>query len=196
MQTFFTSDLHFGHKNIIKFCNRPFKDVDEMNEMLITYWNETVPVGSKVYVLGDFALGKIAETLPLAKRLHGDLHLVPGNHDRCWMGNKKYHNWTQRYIDAGFKLSPKQVCTRINKNPNHNVTLCHFPRIESANRYDDRYKEYHVGPTTDWVLHGHVHDTWRLDVQNRQINVGCDVWDYRPVSAETLGIIIDEVDGN
>ena len=54
---FFTSDTHFFHEGIIKFCNRPFATVEEMNETLIRNWNETVPENGTVFHLGDFAFG-------------------------------------------------------------------------------------------------------------------------------------------
>ena len=57
MGVFFTADQHFGHKSIIEYCNRPFSDVEEMNEALIENWNKTVDNNDKIFVLGDFALG-------------------------------------------------------------------------------------------------------------------------------------------
>lgn len=103
MTTWFTAHLHLGHRNIIDYCNRPFADVDAMNRALIQNWNQAVGTDDTVWVVGDFALGKIAETLPLAATLHGRKVLVAGNHDRCWSGHgKRAEGWTQRYLDAGF----------------------------------------------------------------------------------------------
>ena len=99
----FTSDLHLGHPNIIGYCERPFADVAEMNAGLIDNWNDVVGSGDEVWVLGDFALGRITETLPLVARLTGRRVLVTGNHDRCWPGHRKgAAAWEQRYLDAGF----------------------------------------------------------------------------------------------
>jgi calcineurin-like phosphoesterase family protein len=86
MAIFFTSDLHFGHANIIQYCNRPFNSVEHMNGVLMSNWNSVVTEDDKVIVLGDFAMGKISETLPVAERLNGMKFLVPGNHDRCFGG--------------------------------------------------------------------------------------------------------------
>lgn len=61
--TFFTSDTHFNHANIIRFCNRPFKDVEQMNETLIANWNRVVGTNDIVFHLGDFCLGGAAEYL-------------------------------------------------------------------------------------------------------------------------------------
>ena len=55
MTTFFTSDTHFGHENIIKYCGRPFKDVEKMNERLIKNWNEVVKDTDTIFHLGDFS---------------------------------------------------------------------------------------------------------------------------------------------
>lgn len=54
---FFTSDTHFNHANIIRFCNRPFKDVSHMNEAIISNWNRVVGPEDIVFHLGDFCLG-------------------------------------------------------------------------------------------------------------------------------------------
>lgn len=54
---YFTSDLHFNHENIIKYCNRPFKNIDDMDNYLINYWNKIIRTKDIVYILGDFAFG-------------------------------------------------------------------------------------------------------------------------------------------
>ena len=77
---YFTSDTHFGHANILNFCKRPFKDVDEMNEELIKRWNEVISKEDTVFHLGDFAFGGAEiwnKTLP---RLNGHIVLILGNH--------------------------------------------------------------------------------------------------------------------
>lgn len=80
---FFTSDIHLGHKNIIKYCNRPYNDLDEMHEDMIERWNAVVKPDSIVFILGDVAFHmsktKIKELL---NRLNGKKYLIMGNHDR------------------------------------------------------------------------------------------------------------------
>ena len=79
-KVFFVSDTHFGHENIIRFCNRPFLNVEEMNEVLIENWNKIVPEDGTVFHLGDFALGGSNiwnEVLPC---LNGQIYLILGNH--------------------------------------------------------------------------------------------------------------------
>lgn len=80
-KVFFTSDTHFYHGNIIRFCNRPFKDVDMMNETIISNWNNTVGQDDIVFHLGDFCLGGSAEWTRMLDRLNGRIYLIMGNHD-------------------------------------------------------------------------------------------------------------------
>ena len=78
---YYISDLHFGHKNIIAFDNRPFKTVEEMDEVLISNWNQTVSEGDHVYILGDLCWGKAKDWPAVLERLSGNKHLIRGNHD-------------------------------------------------------------------------------------------------------------------
>ena len=76
---YFISDTHFNHKNIIKYCNRPYKSVEEMNKVLIENWNRVVKDADVIYHLGDFALYDEEE---LFNKLNGNIILIRGNHDR------------------------------------------------------------------------------------------------------------------
>ena len=82
-KTFFTSDLHFGHENVIKFDNRPFKTVEEMDAELIRRWNSKVGKDDLVYVLGDMIWkSRNGEAEQLIKSLNGQIILIKGNPDR------------------------------------------------------------------------------------------------------------------
>ncbi len=81
--TFFTSDTHFNHANIIKFCNRPFKDVEQMNDVMIANWNSVIGKDDTVFHLGDFCLGGAAEWTKILDRLNGKIYLIMGNHGSC-----------------------------------------------------------------------------------------------------------------
>jgi calcineurin-like phosphoesterase family protein len=178
----FTSDLHFGHLNILTYANRPFSDVPHMNTELVRFWNETVHPDDTVYVLGDFAMGQIADTLPIALRLNGHKKLVRGNHDRCWDGNKKWEQWVGRYEGAGFELMPNQM--DFDLGDGISALLCHFP-YAGDHTEKDRYIEARPDRAEhDVLIHGHVHDAWL--VNGDQINVGADVWSYRPVSIDVI----------
>lgn len=187
MTTWFTSDLHFGHVNIIQYCDRPFAGVEKMNEALVERWNEVVADGDTVWVLGDVAMGRIAETLPLVGRLRGRAVMLTGNHDRCWAGNgPKAADWVQRYLDAGFaEVHQGTVAMTVG---GHQVLACHFP-YRGDSQEIDRYLDARPTDGGGWLLHGHVHEQWRQ--HGRMINVGCDAWDYRPVADATLAALIE-----
>ena len=83
-EVFFTSDTHFNHANIIKYCKRPFASVEEMNGEMISRWNKVVRPRDTVYHLGDFALGLATEWPKLFAQLNGAKKmLIRGNHDRA-----------------------------------------------------------------------------------------------------------------
>ncbi|MGH9920667.1 MAG: metallophosphoesterase, partial [Nitrososphaerales archaeon] len=102
MTSFLTADLHLGHARICEYTGRPFDSVEEMNDWLIDAWNERVAGNDEVYVLGDVALGRISETLPLVAELHGTRHLIVGNHDRPFEPGPRRPDWQLRYREAGF----------------------------------------------------------------------------------------------
>lgn len=180
MTIFFTSDLHFGHANIIEYCDRPFSGVTEMNEALIENWNNTVSDTDLVYVLGDVCMGKIADTLPLVSRLNGNKRLVPGNHDRCWPGNgSKHEQWISKYQEVGLPITKEKFVVI----DGYFFFINHFP-YEGDSHEEDRYVEWRPIDQGSWLLCGHVHNAWVH--RGRQINVGTDVWNYRPVSANAL----------
>ncbi len=135
MATWFTADLHLGQRNIIGYCARPFANVDAMNRALIDNWNETVAADDTVWVIGDFALGRIAETLPIASQLHGHKILLAGNHDRCWAGHgRRANGWTERYLDAGFdELVHGSARIEIG---DRSVLACHFPYRGDSHDHD------------------------------------------------------------
>lgn len=187
MTTWFTADLHVGHANIIAYSGRPFTDVEAMNEALVARWNEVVEPHDTVWVLGDVALGRIDEALPLVGSLHGRKLLVAGNHDRCWAGHGgRATGWTERYLAAGFaEVHQGQIDLAVG---DHHVVACHFPYRGDSHDHD-RYVEQRPIDTGVWLLHGHVHERWRQ--RGRMINVGTDAWDCRPVDETTLAALIE-----
>jgi calcineurin-like phosphoesterase family protein len=188
MTTWFTADLHLGHRNIISYCGRPFRDVDEMNRAILDRWNEVVADEDRVWVLGDVALGTIAETLPLIGLLRGYKILLAGNHDRCWHGHeRRVAEWTERYLDAGFDEVRQGIETLVIASTP--VLACHFPyRGDSQAR--DRYLAHRPLDRGDWLIHGHVHERWATN--GRMVNVGVDVTGFRPMSEHQIARIITE----
>ncbi len=80
---FVIGDTHFSHENIIKYCDRPYSSIEEMNENLVQNWNEVVGEEDTVIMVGDFALGKREEVIKYGQQLNGRKILVRGNHDRA-----------------------------------------------------------------------------------------------------------------
>ena len=187
MTRFFTSDHHFGHANIINLANRPFNTVNHMNEVMIEKWNAVVKPTDTVYHLGDFALGSIADTLPLAARLNGFKVLIVGNHDRIFKGESK------KRIKR-FDPEYRKVFQTIWKNGGAltisgiNVLLSHFP-YDSDSHGQDRYKEYRFKDKGIPVIHGHVHQKHQVSFSERgtlQVHIGVDAWNFEPVPQETI----------
>ncbi len=98
---FFTSDHHFGHTNIIKFSERPFKDVQEMNEELIKRWNEKIQPNDRVYHLGDVGLGNADELGEILKQLNGKIYLIKGNHESAALKHANRFEWIKDYFELG-----------------------------------------------------------------------------------------------
>jgi len=89
---YFTSDTHFGHDNVIGFCNRPFASTEEMNEVMIRNWNERVTGADTVYILGDMFF-RCNDAEDILKRLKGKKRLIVGNHDGSWMTKFDYERY-------------------------------------------------------------------------------------------------------
>ena len=81
---YFIADTHFGHQNIIRFCDRPFPDAETMDRALIANWNERVNDDDRVYILGDL-LYRCVDPIGILSQLKGRKHLLVGNHDHSWL---------------------------------------------------------------------------------------------------------------
>lgn len=188
MTQFFTSDHHFGHENIIAYCNRPYANKDEMNADLVAKWNATLSASDTVHILGDLCMGKSEESIHVIRQLNGYKILYPGNHDRCWYGHgEKGLRKEQSYIDAGIdeiRQGPQSL-----EIGEQEVLLCHFP-YEGDSKDNERFLQYRPNDEGKWLLHGHIHGKWKRN--GRMINVGVDVWDYRPVAENLIAALIDE----
>ncbi|MFK7937213.1 MAG: metallophosphoesterase, partial [Saprospiraceae bacterium] len=100
---FFTSDHHFGHKNIIKFSNRPFASVEEMDEHLIRCWNEKVGADDEVYHLGDVGLCSAKKLNKILARLNGTIYLIKGNHEGAALACANRFAWIKDYHELVVK---------------------------------------------------------------------------------------------
>lgn len=172
----FTSDQHFGHRNIITYSSRPFADVDEMTRELIARHNAVVRPGDTVWHLGDFALDErlVPRTLPL---LNGRHHLIAGNHDKCHPCHKRGYKTMGDYLRWGFESIGTEA--RVG-----DWQLCHLPYVGDHGEHKLRLPEWRPRDAGGWLLHGHVHEAWK--VRDRMINVGVDQWNYAPVHITAL----------
>lgn len=179
---YFTSDLHFGHKNILKFCARPYLSISEMDNALIQNWNACIKKNEHVYVLGDFSFSNKERTTEIIKQLNGYKIIILGNHD----------SHAKKMLDMGFDRVFENHKIRINDTE---LLLSHFPyHPQSNNEQDQRYLHKRIlDDGKSWLLHGHVHEAW--DQKARMINVGVDVRNYKPVSHETILSIIKKDQG-
>jgi calcineurin-like phosphoesterase family protein len=169
MRTFFTADYHLGHENIIRYCGRPFKNVGEMNSHIMLNHNSRVKPEDVVYFLGDFCFrnspggkageGAIHKADYYRKQLNGLVVYIKGNHDR----NNSLKTNIERVI---IRYGGEQIC--MVHNPIH---------------IDYNYRLNFVG---------HVHNHWKFkrmynnDKTTDVINVGVDVWGFKPVTYEEI----------
>ena len=163
------SDTHFGHGNIIKYCDRPFNDVFEMNEKILDNWNESIKPSDKVYHLGDvyFGGGLGPEYWDsFLSRLNGNKRLVLGNHD-----NGK----DQRLL----KMFQKIMMWRM--FPEWGLLLTHVPvHWSTLNEVKDKRKDL-------TNVHGHTHNNGEPSDHQKKYKCVCvELTDYKPVHIEEL----------
>lgn len=194
---YFTSDNHFYHQNVIKYCNRPQQTVEEMNEDMVKKWNEIVKPEDTVYVLGDFSLAFRAVEI-FSFRLNGTKYLVPGNHDFLHSYHRKSktkenrEKWIQKYKDYGWNVLPEQTTLDIPGLATFN--MCHHPystQYELEN--GDKYAKWRPVDDGRILLCGHVHETWRTRRSPNgtlMINVGVDVHGFTPISLDKIAEIV------
>ena len=160
MTVFFTSDSHFGHAGALTLYRRPFASVAAMNEAMVARWNVAVGPDDEVWHLGDFSLRQkpdiVAETL---SRLNGAKHLVAGNNDPP--ATTALAGWAS--VEPYAELTLDGIL----------LVLCHYP-----------FRSWHGMAKGSVNLHGHSHG--RMKPLPRQIDVGVDVWDFRPVPLAVL----------
>lgn len=176
----FTSDTHYGHANIIRYCQRPFANANEMDEALIANHNAVVAPDDIVYNLGDFAFCGPGRAREILDRLNGTHRFIRGNHDATLekVADHPSIEWIKTYHEV--------------KQPNSRLPIClfHYP-IGS-------WQYAHKGA---WMLHGHCHGqykrSWPMSIAHGMIvDVGVDTMDYSPVSIgkleelmNTLGVV-------
>ena len=190
MSVFFTADTHFGHKNVIAFCKRPYTNVEEMDEDLILKWNETVGVEDVIYHLGDFAFMDKIRTAATIQRLNGRKVLLMGNHDKR---SRAF------YLESGFafvyKLKYGESQPYWTENEEVGFRMAHFPFKDVMGEYDQRDYLVERAPSRAEqivpLVHGHVHEAWLT--RPNLVNVGVDVHDLKPIPLSKVLELVESV---
>ena len=154
---FFTSDLHLGHENIIRFCDRPFANANAMNEALVERWNAVVKDNDIVFILGDIAFGGAQLYDRYLPRLNGRKFLIYGNHD--------FKNMRDRYTRYFEQVALKMFIS-VDEQP---IILNHEPLLCFGGQLNNR----------TWHLFGHVHT-------NKTGKRGCDSERVRSMCTPTM----------
>ena len=160
---YFISDLHLSHNNIIKYANRPYENVEEMNNDIIKKWNSVVTGNDTVWVLGDIGLGKKEDIKKLLLQLKGHKKLIMGNHDR----------WTPRsYQECGFEF--------VSKYPvllKGHFLLSHAPIMDSGPFYN---------------IYGHVHTNPEFQTETERSRCVCvERQDYTPIRLQVFDSYVE-----
>lgn len=168
MRVWFTSDTHFGHANVIRYSNRPYRDVEEMDYAMIARWNALVAPDDTVYHLGDVSFSPVERTKSILRQLNGRKTLIFGNHD------KKLRR------DEFAEFFVERTDYKVIKVGKQHIVLFHFPIMS----WD--------GMKYSWHLHGHSHGNLRRPFDNRYMDVGVDPNNYAPLSFEDVKRYMDK----
>ncbi len=169
--TFFISDPHFDHKNIIVYAHRPFKDVSEMNNTILQRYNEVVRDDSLVFFLGDMAFGRESRTPKWwLSQLRGHIIYIKGSHDHGIRPTNTKDCYDVYVLETGLG---KAMLTH-QPNPMHDI-----------------YKKAGVSPWT-WMIHGHTHDTQLVNLQRKSVCVCVEATNYRPISLQQIREAIND----
>lgn len=172
----FTADLHLGHRSIIDFCKRPFRSVGEMDNILIRNWNTVVKEGDLIYVLGDLTLRGFSDTTTYCRKLNGEIHIVPGSHDKKWLRHMEKDD-VPLYSKEGIVTILPPLHTTYITNYRHDkklvIVLCHYAlRVWDKSHFNS------------WQLYGHSHG--RLRPIGKQYDIGTDHNGFFPIHLDEL----------
>jgi len=172
----FSADWHLGHANIIKYCNRPFKSIQEHDNALIANINAVVDQEDTLYFLGDFCMSRDYKIVAEYRRRINCAVIVMllGNHDRMY---------APEYRSVGFLSEGSPYCERTINN--QRITMCHY-----AMRV---WNHLHHG---SWHLYGHSHGGLPEDPVAKSMDVGIDCHpEYRPFSYSEIKMKLDKKPG-
>jgi calcineurin-like phosphoesterase family protein len=165
--TWFTSDFHFGHFNIIRYCNRPFESTEEMDAHIADRMNTQVKPNDTLYFLGDFCMGSVEKVAAYRKRLScKTIHFVEGNHDKVTRKSQSlFASWSS--------LSEIHVGKQ-------GIVLCHYAMRVWP----------HSGRGA-WQLYGHSHSNLPDEPLALSMDVGVDTHDFLPWHFEEVKKIME-----
>lgn len=180
-KVFFTSDLHFQHKNVIRFCGRPFENTKDMELKLIENWNSVVSNKDIVFDLGDVLwFDGRHDAKRILNQLNGIHYVILGNHD-----NKKN-------FELCYKVIVCETCTQVFiqtlDNKTQEIMLSHFPLLtwpHIDNNVINLFGHIHSGPNAD--PNGVDQN---LTLHQNQMDVGTDAWNYKPISLDFINSIL------
>lgn len=166
---YYTSDLHLGHRNILKMEAKDFERLEDRESLIISNWNSKVKQSDTVYILGDMFYGRHLNYKEVLSRLKGKKVLVKGNHDQWIENNKELEKLFEEVCDY-----------KMIQDEGRKVILFHYPIAEWNHKH---YNSYH--------LYGHVHErrsktTEYMDLLKNCYNVCIQVHDYYPVTLDEL----------
>lgn len=177
---YFISDLHFGHFNIIRYDNRPFNSIEEMDKVLIDNWNSVVSDDDTVYILGDISWHNEEKTVQIFQQLKGKKILIRGNHDKVVRGSNIYKCFDSVYDYYELYLDKK-----------NKVVMSHYPIPFWNGQFRDTIHLYgHVHNSHQWnIMENWMNELRQLqDIPMRAYNVGCMMkWmNYTPRTLEEI----------
>ena len=178
-QIWFTSDTHFGHANVIRFNKRPFKDVEQMDAILIKNWNSVVGYQDDVYHLGDFSLTSAERSLRILEQLNGRIHLIKGNHEKSVL-EKSFTREKFAWIKDYYELKVDDPDAR-GKHGQQSIVLLHYAM-----------KVWNKSHHGSWHLYGHSHGSLPDDINSLSFDVGVDSHDYFPISYDEVKRIMSK----
>lgn len=176
MKTFFTSDTHFDDAYAIRYFKRPFKNVDEMNAVIVERWNRVVSTHDTVYHLGDFTLENISHFIRWINQLNGNIKILPGSHDDPWLKDFTESEKVEILAPLASMTFPEIMAG----NQPQVIVMCHY-----SMQVWDRSNQ------GSWHLFGHSHG--KLPGIGLSFDVGVDCTEFTPLSLNEVAAKIAEL---
>lgn len=190
MTVWFTSDPHWGHRFVASL--RGFEQTADHDIALLENFHSMVKEGDVTWWLGDLAMNAPDYALSQIATIPGRHHLITGNHDKVASIFRDAHRWQRQYLEV---FDSVQAFAR-RRIAGQEVLLSHYPYLTDAGEggadhtFTPRYTQYRLPDEGRWLLHGHTHNKDQR-VHGKQIHVGLDAWDMRPVNLDQIQDIVE-----